>query len=80
MLQAMSARRQTTVITKTEGKPRFKGCRLLSILTITSTTIKIVMDLQAMEIVEIVILVDEVGCQSVCKMQRLIRLFVIMIM
>ena len=38
------------------------------------------MDLQAMEIYEIVVLVDEVGCQSVVKIQKLIRLFVIIIM
>ena len=30
------------------------------------------MDLQAMETDEIVVLVDEVGCQSEVKMQRLI--------
>ena len=33
-----------------------------------------------MEIDEIVELVDEVGCQNVVKIQRLIRLFVIIIM
>ena len=38
------------------------------------------MDLEAMEIDEIVGLVDEVGCQSVIKIRRLIQLFVIMIM
>ena len=38
------------------------------------------MDLQAMEINEIVVLVDEVGCQNVAKIQRLIRLFVIITM
>ena len=35
---------------------------VLSIVTINSTTIIIAMDLQAMEIDEIVVLVDEVGC------------------
>ena len=38
------------------------------------------MDLQAMEINEILVLVDEVGCQNVVKIERLIRLFVIIIM
>ena len=38
------------------------------------------MDSQAMEIDEIVVLVDEVGCQNVVKIQKLIRLFVIIIM
>ena len=33
-----------------------------------------------MEIDEIFVLVDEVGCQSVVKIQKLIRLFVIIIM
>ena len=33
-----------------------------------------------METDEIVVLVDEVGCQSVVKIQKLIRLFVITIM
>ena len=53
---------------------------VLSIVTINSTTIIIAMDLQAMEIDEIVVLVDEVGCQSVVKIQKLIQLFVIIIM
>ena len=33
-----------------------------------------------MEIDEIVVLVDEVGCSKVVKIQKLIRLFVIIIM
>ena len=38
------------------------------------------MSLEAMEIDEIVVLVDEVGCESEVKIRKLIQLLVIMIM
>ena len=53
MLQTVSAGSQTTVIGK---QTTFKGC------IINSIAIIIAMDLQAMEIDEIVVLGDEVGC------------------